>query len=99
MGIPVPDHRSSPFLTEVHARADLILAMTPSHVATLRDAHPEIADSIRLLDTDGAGISDPIGGDREVYEDCLSMIQSALEERLAELRSLIPPTDRGPAPV
>ena len=94
-GISVPNHRSQPFSAELAEEADLVLAMTPGHVASLESRFPDLRPRLRLLDPDGATIRDPIGGGETIYTDCLDLILAALEARLDFIASLINPTGGG----
>lgn len=77
-GVPVPDHASRTWTPELAASADLVLTMTPSHLAAVRDASPDLATRASLLDPDGGAVDDPIGGDLEVYRDCLAQMGAHL---------------------
>ncbi len=56
--------------------ADLVVGITSRHAMSLLFAFPEAASKITALPMD---ISDPYGGDEDVYRICLSQIQEALE--------------------
>jgi len=59
---------------------DLIVAMTDSHVMQLMMQFPEVAEKITAMPT---RISDPFGGDIDVYRRCLSQIRDAVCALLA----------------
>lgn len=58
--------------------ADYIAVMTPEHKNTLLGVGVN-QDKILLL---GEGVSDPYGGDEEVYEACLESIKNGIEKLL-----------------
>lgn len=75
--------------------ADLIVAMTNSHAAMVRQFFPECADSVSLLcdyinDDEGlAGgdVPDPIGMGAKAYEEVASVIELALPEIIRRLNT------------
>lgn len=58
--------------------ADIITVMTPNHKNALISAGVD-KNKILVL---GNGISDPYGGDEEVYSNCLQSITEGIEEML-----------------
>lgn len=67
-------------ITEEDAdRADLLVAMTPSHAMELMMRFPAATKRIVLMPT---AISDPFGGDLEVYRKCLSEITEGVRRLL-----------------
>jgi protein-tyrosine-phosphatase len=66
--------------------SDLVIAMTKSHAAIVREYFPERADSVSLLcdfiDEDeglvGADVPDPIGMGIEAYQEVAEVIELAL---------------------
>ena len=70
-GIDLSAHRSRSVTGELMCEADLVLAMTQSHVAALEAAFPERASKIHLMSAmvDKAfDINDPYGGTRLEYQ-------------------------------
>ena len=84
MGSPLDDHRSRPLTAERIEQADVIFAMSPSHLQGIIATVPSASDKCCLLDADGA-IADPVGGDFEVYRDCARHIERAIKERMNEI--------------
>lgn len=88
-GLDISAHRSQPLTADLVRWADIVLGMSPGHVARAR-ALDETAD-IRLItefDPGGRhedGIVDPIGYDRGVYVKVFDEIRSCLE-RFVETR-------------
>ena len=46
---------------------------------------PDHSDKIMLLDPEGAGIDDPIGGSVDVYRNAARRIRACLEKRLEDI--------------
>jgi protein-tyrosine phosphatase len=84
LGADLTAHQSRPLTPELANQADCILAMTRSHLFSLVNYFPEVADRCRLLSAEGLDIADPIGCDREVYRQCAAEINQHLEKLVAE---------------
>lgn len=78
-------HRSQPLTPELAARADYLIGMTQSHLYALRE-YFAAGGRIALLDPAG-DITDPVGGDRGVYEECGRQIWQHLEALTAGIIS------------
>lgn len=78
-GIDLTEHLSQQVTDEMLVKSDLILAMTPGHLGILQNARPDLAARMKLLDTAGHGISDPIGSGMEEYRRCADEITGCLE--------------------
>ncbi|MCH2145447.1 MAG: hypothetical protein MK082_09925 [Phycisphaerales bacterium] len=81
------DHRSLRLTPEMVRKADLVLAMTRSHVAGVNGmlgAGDGEGPEVMLLDPDG-DILDPIGGGMDVYKSTAEQMSCALPRRLEEL--------------
>lgn len=70
-------HISKPVTEELMKKASMIVGMTSRHAMELMFRYPAYASKITVMPRD---ISDPYGGDIEVYENCLSEIEAALRE-------------------
>jgi len=83
-GIDITSHRARVLDTDDIRSAWLILTMTEDHRRMILDIWPEAADKVFTLKDyaeirdNGSGISDPFGGDYEVYKQCASEIEEAL---------------------
>ena len=84
-GIDLSQHLSQQVSEEMLTMSDLVLAMTPGHLSMLHDARPDLASRMRLLREDGCGVSDPIGGTIEDYQQCASEIADCLRPIFDEL--------------
>jgi L-threonylcarbamoyladenylate synthase len=84
-GVDLSGHVSQPLSEELAAQADYLLVMTQGHLQTVTEAFAELACRPRLLSPAGEDISDPIGGDREVYEACARQLRAGLEAFVADI--------------
>lgn len=88
-GVPVDSHGAQQLTEHLVRQADLLVAMTPSHVETILHHWPEAAPRVKLVDASGGTITDPIGGTLEIYRRCAEQIQRGVDHHaetiLAEL--------------
>ena len=70
-------HRAKNISDDDMARADVIYCMTAAHASRLFFSYPQYAGKIRVMPTE---ISDPFGGDLEVYKKTLDEIKTAIAE-------------------
>ena len=83
---PLQDFQSRQVDEHLISSSDLVIAMTKSHAAIVREYFPERADSVSLLcdfiDEDeglvGADVPDPIGMGIEAYQEVAEVIELAL---------------------
>lgn len=80
LGITGFTHMSRQVTPEDMAWADKIYVMTQLHRSILAAVCPDAADRILLLGGD-RDISDPFGGDLEVYTACCREIEQCIRER------------------
>ena len=80
MGLDLSNHESQPVSDQLLESADLILTMTAGHRQALVTHWPEVAERTHVISTDGADVSDPIGGPLELYESCARQIDAYLKE-------------------
>ena len=71
-----PAHTAKNVSAEMVEWADEVVGLTASHAMQLLMRFPQAATKIRTLPLD---ISDPYGGDAEVYRLCLAQLRYALE--------------------
>lgn len=74
IGVDLRGHASQAAGSRLLDQADFIYVMTRAHAEAILAERPDLADRVRLLSRDGADISDPIGGGRAEYEQCLAEI-------------------------
>ena len=82
VGIDLSDHRACD-VWEVGPEADRIIALSREHLATMRRAWPERADSMLMLRTDDRSIADPYGLDTAAYRATRDEIAEAVAARAA----------------
>lgn len=78
-------HTSKPITSRIVDQVDHVLTMTREHLDGLLATYPDTIDRARLLDPSGGDVDDPIGADRETYEETARIIQAHLCEFLDEL--------------
>ncbi|MEE1330493.1 MAG: ribosomal protein S18-alanine N-acetyltransferase [Acutalibacteraceae bacterium] len=79
VGIDIGGHISAPLSAEDVKKADRIICFSPSHAAILEGAVKE-KGKICLLN---GGITDPYGGNTNIYRNCRDEIFSAIDELTA----------------
>jgi protein-tyrosine-phosphatase len=83
-------HRSRQLTAEIARASNLVLAMSPAHVAQVRDVHPNA--NVHLLGgygTTGPGrpIADPFGGDLNDYRATADELEKELTGILSRIAS------------
>lgn len=90
-GADISGHASRTVDASAVSRADLILAMTASHLKNLRASFPGAADKAHLLleyaDRPGADVPDPFGGSLQTYESCFRTMKQALDNLFLSLNA------------
>ncbi len=82
-GIDMEAHRSRSVTRELMTQADLVLAMTRSHVASLRAAFPDSISKVHLVSEmveKVFDIKDPYGGARSEYQYVAEELARLIEE-------------------
>jgi len=90
-GIDLREHESQPLTEQLLVQADHIYTMTRHHREAILAERPDLHDRVRLLNSSGSDVSDPIGGGPEVYRACLAEIQQELQSILDQLPSRAKP--------
>ncbi|MBV9773086.1 MAG: low molecular weight protein arginine phosphatase [Gemmatimonadetes bacterium] len=92
-GMELASHRSRPFTRETLDWADLILAMSPSHVYAIERMGG--GDKVALLGEFATGeeypISDPFGSDEATYEETLRELEPLIEAVFDRLAPILHP--------
>lgn len=95
-GLDLSHHTARPLMKEDATRADLILAMSPSHLMRLVELGT--GDRAALLTSYAGGhpddpreisIPDPIGGSDEEYEQTFLLLERLIERVLARLQPVL----------
>ena len=95
LGLDLSGHRSQPLTRELVERADIVVGMTPAHVAAAQSLGDESKVVLlgEFLSGDEAGepIVDPVGGSHEVYQEVRGRISRAVERMLDRLSAILSP--------
>jgi len=84
-GLCLEDHQAQP-LTETLLRfADQIFVLARNHREAILSFWPNVDTRLQVLRPDGGDISDPIGGNYDVYERCADEIEAAIAARIASI--------------
>ncbi len=83
-GADLSGHVSRPLTPNLAAQADYLVAMTRSHLMALAGSFSS-GVCPRLLSPTGEDVSDPIGGEQQVYRDCAEQIWSCLDSLATEI--------------
>jgi len=81
--IDLRGHRSRPVSEDLVRDAAVVVAMSPSHAASIVRWWPEYRDKVKVIDE--AGIPDPIGGPLELYRECADAIDARLDRYLDQV--------------
>jgi len=99
-GIDLKDHRARKLLPEWLEDADWVIPMTQEQERFLRERFPEHQAKIRRLGSWGGKnveVSDPYGGNLDVYRRTAEAIEELLYAMKEELREMDAQEDRGDA--
>ena len=94
-GIDLSEHSSTPLTPDLVSEADLILAMSNSHLLYVNDLGGSakvslISDFIPDAEP-GVGIDDPFGGEREDYARTYEQLARAIDGLLGSLEPILAP--------
>ena len=93
VGVYANGHRARQVNAAMLEEADLVLAMTPEHAATLRRLSPDSADRVHTLvgyaygAPKGEGIADPYGQPMSVHRASVRSILECVQRLIPRLRS------------
>ena len=83
-GADITAHKSRPVTKDLLQNCDYIFVMCQAHREYVISLMPEVARKCLLLAGE-RDIPDPMGGGKQVYEDCGILIEEAVKNRIAEL--------------
>lgn len=95
VGLDLSGHRSQPLTPRLVEESDIILAMTPNHLARIEELGG--AEKALLLgdflagESRGQPIADPVGGPPEEYAQVRDRISKAVESLLNRLSAILAP--------
>ncbi len=78
-------HLSQPLTETLLRQADLVFAMTRSHLRSASTPWVPADAPLELLSPDGEDVPDPIGADLVTYSHCAERIVQCLEKRLEQI--------------
>jgi tRNA threonylcarbamoyl adenosine modification protein (Sua5/YciO/YrdC/YwlC family) len=78
-GMDLTPHETQPITEQMVRHADLILAMTSGHLASIVSRWPDAADRAMLLLPDEADVPDPIGSPVDAYRRCAELLKVGVE--------------------
>ena len=84
LGVDIKAHRNKVLSSELIEESDVIFAMERIHRDRVIALEPKAANKCLLLAGD-AGIPDPIGQPQQFYNDCVKLIERAIQKRIGEL--------------
>lgn len=88
MGIDIKNHQSTQLTTELLENASLVLTMTASHLHAVKTLNPTVnAYTLGAYANTNTGISDPFGGDLNIYKSCATQINTLLQNCLQRLKT------------
>jgi protein-tyrosine-phosphatase len=94
-GIDLSQHQSAPLSTELLDWADLILAMSPSHLMAVNElgVGEKSALVTDFLEDDdlGVAIEDPFGSDADSYRETYRQLERAIGALLSRLEPILSP--------
>lgn len=82
MNLSIEEHHSRQLTASLVEESDLIIALDHSHRNVIENSFPEAADKLQMIND--TGVTDPIGGNEEIYRRCAEEIERALENRWLE---------------
>jgi L-threonylcarbamoyladenylate synthase len=83
-GVDLKSHRNQGLTEHLIEESDLIFAMEKIHCKSVVALNPDTESRCMLL-TENKEISDPIGSQQSVYNNCAKIIEKAVKTRLDEL--------------
>jgi protein-tyrosine-phosphatase len=94
-GLDLAEHASQPLTAGLVEWADLILAMSASHVHAVEDlggaGRTELVTEFIDGEGRGAPVSDPFGGDHDSYRAAFEQLQQAVDALLNRLEPILAP--------
>lgn len=95
LGLDLDDHQTTPLTSELVHWADMILVMGGSHLYAVDrlGGAKKVALVTAYLDGPEAGrpVSDPIGGDEELYRATRDQLRAAVESALDQIEPIVAP--------
>ena len=92
LDVDLTQHKSQPITDELVKKSSLIVTMTESHAAHIREWFPKVGNKVCLINSFGtskvpADVSDPFGGSLNTYKQTRDEIDRALSDLILFIRS------------
>jgi L-threonylcarbamoyladenylate synthase len=87
MDVDVGGHRARDLGRDLLNEAEVIFAMTRSHMQAVLTMAPQVSGKLFVLDPTGQDVKDPIGGTQDEYRSTARKLRTLVEARLSELDS------------
>jgi protein-tyrosine phosphatase len=85
-GLDLSRHEAQPLTEQLVKQADLILAMTQSHLQSIVERWPHAAERTKLILPEGSDVADPIGQTVGAYRNCAAQLAAGIKHHVEELR-------------
>jgi len=89
MNVDHGHHRARELARDLLNEAEVIFAMTRSHMQAVLAVAPQAAAKVLVLDPTGQDVKDPIGGTQDEYRSTARKLRTLVERRLRELDAAI----------
>ena len=86
-GLDLSPHEAQPLTDQLVRQADLILAMTQSHMQSIVDRWPNAASRTHLIMPDRVDVQDPIGQSIGAYRHCAAQLTTGIKYYADQLKS------------
>lgn len=86
-GLDLSPHEAQPLTDQLVRQADLILAMTQSHMQSIVDRWPNAASRTHLIMPDRVDVQDPIGQSIGAYRHCAAQLTTGIKYHADQLKS------------
>ncbi len=85
-GLDLSRHEAQPLTEKLVRDADIIVAMTQSHMQSIVDRWPEAANRTCLMLPERGDVADPIGQPVVAYRECAAQIAEAVKHHAGRIR-------------
>ncbi len=86
-GLDLSRHEAQPLTEQLVRHADLILAMTHSHMQSIVERWPDAAARTSLMMPDRVDVADPIGQSVGAYRHCAAQLTIGIKHHAAKLQT------------
>lgn len=88
IGIDISEHVSTQLTRKDINQSDLVLTMTKGHKMAILSAMPDCEEKVFTLGeyAEGRDVTDPYGGDEEVYDKCARELYDYIERIVEKLK-------------